>query len=63
MKFLTKNACFFVTLRTSQCATAQGTVDVDRAIGDDFGAVADQVGDDEVTILRVHLLAGTHGLV
>src|SRR6185369_6992629 len=52
-----------VAAGTGQGAAAQRGIDVDVAVGDDFGAGADHGHDDQVAAPGIETLAGTQRLV
>src|SRR5688500_18979834 len=61
VEFAAEDACLRIALGAGEGAAAEGTVDVDGAVGDDFGAGADGGEHGEVAVVGVDLLAGAHG--
>ena len=56
-----EDACLGIAAGARQCTTVQGGVDVDVAVGDDFGTGVDRGENDQVAATCVDLLPRTQG--
>src|SRR5699024_8433306 len=58
-----EDTCVFVPLGAGHGFSPQGSVDMDVAIGDDFGPLADHANDDKIGSAGIDTLSGAQGPV